>query len=254
MTSDSLAVHDAAFYREIHAGSKASAEVVTSFLSAVLGCRSVVDFGCGTGLWLRAFADLGVQDFMGVDGDHIDVDSLAIDGERFVARDLKKPVDLDRRFDLAICLEVAEHLPDESGGVLVDSLTRHSDRVLFSAGIPHQLGTGHISGRWPSAWVDAFGEKGYIPLDVVRPRVWNDSRVEYWYAQNALLFVTPTVLEENQALVLEARSTDPILDIVHPAHYLELKDEIRRLRNPGLTAVLRLVGRGIGRALGVSGR
>jgi SAM-dependent methyltransferase len=250
MTSVTLSVHDADFYNEIRAGSESSARVIARLLREVLDCRSVVDFGCGTGLWLRAFQALGVADLAGVDGDHIAVESLAVDPTLFFAHDLTSPVDLGRRFDLAICLEVAEHLPDASGGVLVDSITRHSDRVLFSGGVPLQLGTGHVSGRWQSAWVEEFGARGYLPVDIVRPRVWHDPNVEYWYAQNALLFVTPAALEASAVLRREANASTPIFDVVHPAHYLELKEEVRRLRSPGIVGLLRQARQTLLRTLG----
>lgn len=239
MSSVSRAVHDREFYRAIRAGSESSAQVVVRLLSEVLSCRSVVDFGCGTGLWLKAFGSLGVEDLTGVDGDHVEADALVIDPRQFVNHDLNEPLDLGRRFDLAICLEVAEHLPDASGAVLLDSITRHSEQVLFSAGIPQQTGAGHLSGRWQSDWVQDFRERGFVAIDLIRPRVWHDPNVEYWYAQNTLLFVTPPVLQANAALRRFAEERSPIIDIVHPAHYSELKGEIWHLRNPGVVALLR---------------
>ena len=73
--------------------------------------RSVLDAGCGTGSWLSAFAKAGVAEIRGLDGDYINRAHLAIDPAYFTPTDLTKGFDLRRRYDLTICMEVAEHLP-----------------------------------------------------------------------------------------------------------------------------------------------
>lgn len=54
----------------------------------------------------------------------------------FYAHDLTKPLHLNRRFDLALSLEVAEHLPKKSAEIFVDTLCKLSDTIIFSAAIP----------------------------------------------------------------------------------------------------------------------
>ena len=65
-------------------------------------------------------------------------------------RDLAQPLQIDRRFDLALSLEVAEHLPPECGSEFVQTLTDLSSVILFSAAIPFQGGTDHLNEQWPS--------------------------------------------------------------------------------------------------------
>src|SRR5690348_14041749 len=91
--------------------------------------RSVVDVGCGSGSWLRAFQKNGARSIFGVDGNATPV--LDIPRERFFRTDLDKPFKLKERFDLAVSLEVAEHLAPASADPLVRNLTHLAPAVLF---------------------------------------------------------------------------------------------------------------------------
>jgi SAM-dependent methyltransferase len=113
--------------------------------------RSVVDFGCGSGVWLAAWQRLVVDDVIGVDGEQAR-SSLKISAERFLAADLRKPIRLGRRFDLAQSLEVAEHLPPQSASVFVETLTTHAPLILFSAAVPGQGGEHHVNEQPPEYW------------------------------------------------------------------------------------------------------
>lgn len=86
----------------------------------LLPVRSVVDVGCGDGSWLSVFRKLGVTDILGVDGEYVDQDILQIPQDCFQALDLTKPFRLQRAFDLAISLEVAEHLPPDCAPAFVE--------------------------------------------------------------------------------------------------------------------------------------
>lgn len=105
----------------------------------MLSPGKVVDVGCATGYWLAAFSSRGVGSVLGIDGDYVDWGSLRIDPASFVAHDLTHlPLPVEDRFDLALCMEVAEHLPPESATPLVAELVRLAPLVLFSAAIPDQ--------------------------------------------------------------------------------------------------------------------
>ena len=187
----SEARYDRAFYERHRFGSGSSAEVVVPLVVEWVRPRSVVDVGCGMGRWLAAFRRHGVEDVLGVDGTPMPPDLLEIPPERFVVRDLARPLALDRTFDLAVCLEVAEHLPASAAATLVASLVALAPVVLFSAAVPGQNGVGHVNEDWPRAWAERFAATGFAWADPIRPRIWNDPGVEPWYAQNALLFHRP---------------------------------------------------------------
>lgn len=183
-------IYDSEFYESQMAASSLSAGAVVPVLLDLIRLQSVVDVGCGVGTWLQVFRDQGVARILGVDGSYVDRKRLLIPECCFAGMDLCYPGAVPgRTYDLAICLEVAEHLPAESAGRLVDFITAMSSVVYFSAAVPGQGGAGHLNEQWPDYWGRLFGDRGYRMLDVVRPRIWNDERVAPWYRQNSFLYV-----------------------------------------------------------------
>jgi len=133
----------------------------------------------------------GIKKCLGIDGewiDKIDKNMLEILLQNFKVHDLRKPLTLKERFDLCICLEIAEHLPFRYSKTLVNSLTDLSPVILFSAAIPLQGGEGHVNEQWPDYWASLFEKKGYVVVDYIRDKIWMDESVEWWYAQNSLFF------------------------------------------------------------------
>lgn len=209
-----MALYDQAFFSGHLAGSESSARAILPIVLGVVPARSVVDVGCGIGTWLRVATELGVSDTQGVDGPWVREDQLLIPKERFVAADLAKALSLGRRFDLAMSLEVAEHLPPEASDAFVRSLAALAPVVLFSAAIPGQGGTGHINERWPGFWSEVFKGCGYKPYDLVRQKVWNESSVCWWYAQNAVMYASAEGIERFGSL-RSVPSQEPAA-LVHP--------------------------------------
>jgi SAM-dependent methyltransferase len=216
------------FYDRLRDGATRSAEVIAPIVLQLLVTRSVLDVGCGDGSWLAVFRKLGVEDVLGIDGDYVERDFLQIPRERFRPMELAKPFRLERAFDLAISLEVAEHLPPECGPAFIQSLTEAAPAVLFSAAIPHQGGENHINEQWPDAWAALFRKHGYVSIDFIRKRVWQDEAVEWWYAQNTLLFARQDLVERSPALKEVLERTDSMqLSVVHPRQYLYLEKRYR---------------------------
>ncbi|PSB27228.1 class I SAM-dependent methyltransferase [Stenomitos frigidus] len=213
-------LYDQAFFDSLLEGARGSARQVIPMLLEWLQPRSVVDVGCGLGAWLSVFRELGVQDSLGIDGDYVNASQLQIPVETFLAKDLTQPLKLDRRFDLAVSLEVAEHLPPEAANTLIESLIELSDVVLFSAAIPFQGGTGHLNEQWTGYWVKLFEHYGYVAIDCLRHRLWSNEYVQPWYIQNTLLFVRSERLEDYPHLPKPDPDAGHFpLEVVHPKTY-----------------------------------
>jgi hypothetical protein len=174
----------------------------------LLPVHSVVDFGCGEGTWLRVFQDHGVETILGIDGNYVSRERLLIDHAHFRPENLSLPVRLDQSYDLAISLEVAEHLPTRASRSFVESLVRAAPVVLFSAAIPGQRGTQHINEQWPEFWHDLFRLFDYECLDLIRPKILLQYGVEWWYKQNTFLYVGNAFRNESRTFLVSPERTD----------------------------------------------
>jgi SAM-dependent methyltransferase len=210
--------YDADFFAAIDAESYASAQAVVPRVVGLTGARSIVDVGCGSGAWSRACRDIGVPEVVGIDGGHVPGAHREV-GTEFVEHDLVEPLSLDRYFSLAICVEVAEHLPAERAPGLIADLTSLAPVVLFSAAVPGQGGTGHVNEQWSEYWVALFEAHGWTCRDAIRPWVRTNEQVAWWYRQNLYLAVAPSADG--------AYSSFPKLDsirIPNPVDYLRRPD------------------------------
>lgn len=216
-TPDGASFYDREFYAGQSGRSLASARRVVPLVNALLAPGAVLDVGCGLGTWLAAFSEAGVAEALGLDGDYVDRSALRIAGDRFVAADLRSPPPLDRGFDLAISLEVAEHLPAAHASAFVRYLGAAAPAVLFSAAIPGQGGRDHVNEQWQDYWRAKFAEIGYAAVDAIRPHIWGCPEVAIWYQQNIILYCAPGLLRERPSLrpVPEGVS----LNLVHPDLY-----------------------------------
>ena len=203
--------YDQGFYETITDGSEQSAKVMVPYYMEYVfdNVSTVVDIGCGRGVWGKEFERLGCE-VLGIDGPYVTDPVIP-----FQSHDLREPLVLDKKYDLAVCLEVAEHLPEEYADTLVESLVNASDQIMFSAAIPHQTGHGHVNCQWPSYWAKKFYAHGYVMEDF-RQFHWDDPRVEPWYLQNTLACFN--VGKDEQDPDSESLNFG-ILDIVHPVIY-----------------------------------
>ena len=183
-----------------------------------LGIRpqTVGDWGCGYGFFLnRAFEILKIREGRGFDGDYIDLTHFDGDSKNFY------PTDLNQNFpvypcDLAVCLEVAEHLAPEKADVIVENLCQSSNVVLFSAALPYQDGLGHINCQYPSYWAQKFLAHNFVPIDAMRQHFWSRPQQAIWFRQNMLLFIEIKTLMRHYQHLLPFITRMDYLDFVHP--------------------------------------
>lgn len=144
--------------------------------------------------------------------------------KKILSRSTCEPVAFDRRFDLAICLEVAEHVDGDHSDNIVRSLVEAAEVILFGAAIPLQGGFGHINEQWPSWWRAKFAALGYEAFDLVRPKFWADQSIHYWYRQNTFVYVRPNNVVAIAAATAAARTiqqNSAMFDAVHPEKFTE---------------------------------
>lgn len=205
---------------EYSAWVRSSAQRILQFIA--LEGKAVVDFGCGNGDWLLEASEQGATTILGLE-------TYALAGTRVlpiptIEFDLTKPVVLDRQFDLALCLEVGEHIQSEYADDLVASLTRLAPLVLFSAAVPSQGGVGHVNEQPPAYWAEKFQSHDYACFDF-RREIWADPAIEPWYAMNVLAFAAPHLAMGQLA---SYRVNQP-LHLIHPAIFgarVEPRDDI----------------------------
>lgn len=199
--------------------------------------QSVIDFGCGDGIWLSILLEYGVQDILGIDGDYVNRNNLLIPSNKFISRDLSKGVTFERRFDIALSLEVAEHLPQDCAANFIASITKTSDIAIFSAAIPSQGGLNHVNEQWPSYWAELFSVHDFIPFDCIRYRVWNNPRIMFYYRQNIICFIRRERLYTDSVLMAEYEKVNNFpLSVVHPDAFIWKMESIERLKKKAAIA------------------
>ena len=189
--------------------SRASAALWVPLLREVLAPTSVVELGCGVGEWLAAFERAGVRDIVGFDLPDAAEAGLAIDPSRFVGGDLRCYVPVGRRFDVAMSMEVAEHLPYDHAPAFVAYLASLADVIVFGAAVPLQGGENHTNEQFPEFWAELFALHGYQPVDCLRDIYWAEEAASWFYAQNTLLYLNSAGLDRLPHLRPFAETTDP---------------------------------------------
>jgi SAM-dependent methyltransferase len=206
--------YDSRFFSN-QSGALKSARRILPLILETTRARSLVDVGSGIGAWAKVAKELGCA-VAALDGDWVPRDQLLVDPGEFVCIDLANPPQgLGRRFDLALSLEVAEHIPPTSADRFVGFLTSLAPVVVFSAAVPWQVGTHHVNEQYPGYWVRRFEAFGFVAFDAIRPRVWYDQEVEFYYRQNAIVYVSRERAVEFEKTAGLSTLPHP-LDVVHP--------------------------------------
>lgn len=214
-------VYSDEWYRAHVDDAVASARVYVDHLWRYAQPRSVLDVGCGRGAWLKAFHEKGSQTLFGLDGPWNTAERMIDRSIAFAAADLDAPFAVPEKVELAMSLEVAEHLRPESSETFVRCLADASDLVLFGAAYPGQGGANHVNEQPHSYWARIFETAGFSPFDLFRPAFWADERVAFWYRQNTFLYARRSAPAYDR---LVAQGVSPLahsafMDAVHPALY-----------------------------------
>lgn len=195
------------YYHRISESAIRSAEIVMGLLPFKVD--TVFDVGCGLGEWWN-----GNDNYFGIDY-RVDEDKLLFPKTNYLEWDLNKstpPTVPPGKFDLCLCLEVAEHLKPNRAEPLIEFLCSLSDYVLFSAAIPFQGGVGHVNEQWQEYWAGLFKRQGFGPVKK-QPNIRNNSEIDLWYRQNIVLY--------------KAGITGKVENFVLPEYYFQIVSAIK---------------------------
>lgn len=164
-----------------------------SLLAEFPDLRRVVDVGCGTGAYVATLLSLGIN-AIGVEYSARLRRKCRDRGVRVFPFDLRQgtPPPPDAPFDLAYSLEVAEHVPPEHAGAMVDYVAGLSDVVVFTAAQPGQGGPHHINEQPREFWIKQFEKRGMKLHDAVTERLarrLQEGRAFYYLPRNVSVFL-----------------------------------------------------------------
>lgn len=214
--------------------------IIVPYLINKFQPKSVVDVGCGIGTFLKVFSEKGVKKILGIDGEWVVANQLQIKNEEFLRADLEKPLTINDKFDMVLCLEVVEHLKETSSDIIVESLTSLGNIIVFSSAIVNQGGQNHINEQDYYYWQEKFSKKGYYYYDLFRNQFWNNSSVDWWYKQNMFLVAHESVNFDESINRYKVETAANVY--VHPDKFNLLKEEMDNMRNGGYPISDYLIG------------
>lgn len=218
--------YDSNFYDNQSIGSYQSAKVILGILFQAIKVRSILDVGCGVGTWLRAAKELGCRECVGVEGKWVVNKMQPKNGVIIKIQNLEKKIKINKKYNLTISMEVAEHLTPKRAKSFVRDLCRSSDIILFSAATPAQGGVNHLNEKPISFWASIFLKHGFIPFDVIRPLVKHNTKVEPWYRKNSILFISNKKITYNK--ILHINFFKNILDQYPPNGIFSSLEELKK--------------------------
>ena len=138
---------------------------LADMMAAHLKPNSSIDWGCGCGFILEKLLGHGISDLIGIEG--------SAEVKPFIPESLKDKIIIADAllyqsgvYDLAISIEVAEHLKKEDSAKFVNTVCSSSSTwIWWSAAQIGQAGTGHINCQSLSFWIDVFKEVGLFEVD-----------------------------------------------------------------------------------------
>lgn len=124
--------------------------------------RTAADCGCGMGHYSKAFQDRGVR-VIACEYSKKNRDRTARLGVRCEPFDVGVSTATlpGGPFDVAISIEVAEHIPPALAGRFVEFMSNQSDLLVLSAAQPGQGGAGHVNEQPKAYWIEKFAARGY---------------------------------------------------------------------------------------------
>jgi SAM-dependent methyltransferase len=187
---------DDTFYQKtLRPDRQQSYKLIAKFITRIAWphqAQSAVDYGCGAGWILRWLNHYGVTDLIGIEPNRAAASVMNPATKTWVEfRSLRRRINLDRKFDLAVCLEVGEHLEERYADLLVENITKSTDLLIFSAATPGQGGWGHVNEQPLEYWKEKLRLVGFLNLQsmTAKFRVYLENKgAKKWYCNNIAVF------------------------------------------------------------------
>lgn len=222
------------------------ATAIASLLGRGARDLSVLDMGAGKGLYVRMLRTVGLRNVTGYEG-VANIEYLT--SGRIKRRDFTIPFEPCKRFDVVVCLEVAEHIPPRFESTFLSNVNCSAGSgLVISWAPPGQSGTGHVnlqSRKDALARLTALG----FELDTMATRHISEQATLYWFKKNTLALRRkgqPSPFQAPVRLVADARSES---DGLAAAEAAAARDEAARGLRAAAPALNPLAAEPLARAL-----
>ena len=174
-------------YQSMESEEKPMANNIAKWIKDNLNPKSVLDVGCGPGMYVESMRDIGLN------ATGMDIDDRVI-GKDYLKQ--KSLLDIDtEKSEVVICFEVAEHIEPELEDKVVEKVCSATEKTLiWTAAAVGQGGIGHINCKDKEEWCSKIESHGLI-----RNKDKEQQLIEYvqsdlhmgWFTQNVLYFERP---------------------------------------------------------------
>jgi hypothetical protein len=152
--------------------------------------QACADLGCGLGGYCKVFNAFGwkiIHGFEGTEG----IKTIAVWHNIFTI-DLSLPITAEAfkgSYDLVLCLEVGEHIPQEREQTFIDNICHFASKdIVLSWAIPGQYSaSGHVNCRPNDYVISELAKRGFI-LDNDRTIKLRDSSYFDWFKNTVMCF------------------------------------------------------------------
>lgn len=195
MTAETAYRYDKAWFDSLAKYREWNERAMWAILATLGKPSSMVDLGCGDAWMVRTARMAGVKPSLGVEVSRALKLLRPLWASVYIA-DLRLPLVLNRKYDLVVSVETAEHLEPEYADTYVDNVVNHCAKwLVFTAAIPGQNGEGHVNCQPKEYWQEKFEAKGLIysgHYTYVLAEAWKwATGPMFWLPQNVQVFKGP---------------------------------------------------------------
>lgn len=187
-------IYDDSYFEGIETYALQSKDGISKSILDLFEPDSLIDIGCGTGAVIDELGKNGIK-VVGFDYSEAALKICREKGLSVTSFDIEaEPQIPDAHFDVALCTEVAEHIPEEHANYLIDMLTTLAPQVVFTAAFPGQADIenhDHVNEQEQPYWIEKFKARRFeLQPSLVEEMqaMWISANVSEFYTQNLMIF------------------------------------------------------------------